>query len=72
MIIETKYNIGDIVYYSPNSSLLLSGKIGRIHIVCDGYSIIKYSILEEDGSWFLDYEQHVFRTEEELILFLPF
>ncbi len=67
MIIETKYNIGDKVWFNSLGHHI-KGKVDEINIsvLIDGSVHIIYSI-EKSGYFFERHEDELFPTKEELL-----
>lgn len=65
MTIETKYNIGDEVWFY--SGTVLKGKIGSIDItMTENHLLIRYDIITPIALYFLP-EKDLFPTKEELL-----
>lgn len=67
MTIETKYNIGDEVWFMALSKPK-KGEIGTISIwvLGDGDVELKYAV-EKSGFWYHRYENQLYPTKEELL-----
>lgn len=67
MTIETKYNIGDEVWFmglgNPKKGVIKTITIG---VLGDGDVQLKYA-LEKSGFWYHRYENQLFSTKEELL-----
>lgn len=67
MIIETKYNIGDEVWFQDNGQPLNREIVIIEPHVYKDIQLIKYYLYFDDG-WLADfYEQDLFPTKEELL-----
>ena len=73
MIIETKYNVGDRLWYMENNKAC-SRVVAAIKFTCYGDIVVKdygYYLEPESGDesiyWFEQHESHLYPSKEELL-----